>query len=312
LKPNYFLKMNDRYKKYLQSEGYSSSTIKYHLVCLARLKKWSEQEQLEMEQLGHNDLMAYVKWCYAQGAGKIGVSRYLVAIRTYFGYLVEKTLITENPASYIQLRGLPRKKLHDTFTPLELETLYHRYVTTPVKAFFPSWQESVTLEHERDKVMVGLFIYQGLTTGELLRLECRDIKLREGQIEIHGGRRSNGRMMNLEAAQVMDMHHYIKDVRMKIMEKSGRKSENLFITIGKNKAMYSAVEKVSKQLQKLEPRFKSFEQIRASVITKWIKLYNLRQVQQLAGHRYIGSTEKFLQNDMEGLTEEVNKFHPLG
>jgi integrase/recombinase XerD len=303
--------MNDKYKRYLQAEGYSSSTIKYHLVCLARLKKWSEQEQLEMEQLGHTDLLAYTKWCYAQGAGKVGMSRYLVPIRTYFGYLIGKGTITENPADYIRLQGLPRRKLYDTFTPLELETLYHRFTTTSVKAYFPSWQESVTLEHERDKVMIGLFIYQGINTGELLRLECKDIKLREGEIEIHGGKRSNGRTMKLEAAQVMDMHHYLNDTRKKILEKSGSKSEQFFVTNGKNKVMHSAIEKLNRQLQKLEPRFKSLEQIRASVITKWLKLYNLRQVQYLAGHRYIGSTEKFLQNDMEGLTEEVNKFHPL-
>jgi integrase/recombinase XerD len=48
------------------------------------------------------------------------------------------------------------------------------------------------------------------------------------------------------------------------------------------------------------------------VIVKWLKLYNLRKVQYLAGHRYISSTESYQQSEMEGLTEEVNKFHPLG
>src|ERR1041385_7421204 len=171
--------MNDRNKRFLQLEGYSSSTIKYHAGCLARLEKWSEREQMKMEQLGHSDLMAYMKWSYAQGTGKVGMSRYLAAIRTYYDYLVEKGIATENPADYIQLKGLPRRKLYDTFTPLELETLYHRYTTTPVKAYFDVWQESVTLEYERDKVIVGLVIYQGVSISELMRLECRDVKLRE-------------------------------------------------------------------------------------------------------------------------------------
>ena len=52
--------------------------------------------------------------------------------------------------------------------------------------------------------------------------------------------------------------------------------------------------------------------IRASVITKWLKKYNLREVQYLAGHSYISSTEHYLQNDMEGLLEEIQKYHPLG
>lgn len=32
----------------------------------------------------------------------------------------------------------------------------------------------------------------------------------------------------------------------------------------------------------------------------------------ILGHRYISSTESYQQNEMEGLAEEVNKFHPLG
>ena len=52
--------------------------------------------------------------------------------------------------------------------------------------------------------------------------------------------------------------------------------------------------------------------LRASVIVKWLKIYYLRKVQYLAGHRCISATESYKQNEMEGLTEEVNKFHPLG
>ena len=49
----------------------------------------------------------------------------------------------------------------------------------------------------------------------------------------------------------------------------------------------------------------------ASVITKWLKQYNLREVQYLAGHRYISTTESYQQNDVEGLAEEINMYHPL-
>jgi integrase/recombinase XerD len=32
----------------------------------------------------------------------------------------------------------------------------------------------------------------------------------------------------------------------------------------------------------------------------------------MAGHRYVSSTEAFLINDLEGLQEEIDKFHPIG
>ena len=46
-------------------------------------------------------------------------------------------------------------------------------------------------------------------------------------------------------------------------------------------------------------------------ITKWLKQHNLREAQYLAGHKYVSTTESYLQNDMEGLKEEINQFHPL-
>ena len=44
---------------------------------------------------------------------------------------------------------------------------------------------------------------------------------------------------------------------------------------------------------------------------EYLKQYNLREVQYLAGHRYISTTESYQQNDMEGLQEELNQFHPF-
>jgi len=55
----------------------------------------------------------------------------------------------------------------------------------------------------------------------------------------------------------------------------------------------------------------NIKQIRASVITNWLGQYNLRKVQYLAGHRYISSTERYLQDDLENLHEIVNNFHPI-
>ena len=32
----------------------------------------------------------------------------------------------------------------------------------------------------------------------------------------------------------------------------------------------------------------------------------------MAGHRYVSSTEAYKINDLEGLQEDIGKFHPLG
>jgi len=67
-----------------------------------------------------------------------------------------------------------------------------------------------------------------------------------------------------------------------------------------------------KRLKRLNKKVASANQLKASVIVHWLKLYNLRQVQYMAGHRYVSSTESFLVNEMDGMIEDIEKYHPIG
>jgi integrase/recombinase XerD len=64
-------------------------------------------------------------------------------------------------------------------------------------------------------------------------------------------------------------------------------------------------------IKKDNPEILHPKQIRASVITYWLKNHNLRQVQYMAGHKYVSSTERYQLNNLFKLQGEVNKYHPL-
>ncbi len=153
-------------------------------------------------------------------------------------------------------------------------------------------------------------VYQGLKTEELDKLEVKDVKLKEGKIEIPGSSRSNGREMQLELHQVLDMYEYVMQVRLQILETTGQATPKLLASIEGGAKV--RIDFLMKQLRRQHSKIKNADQIRASVIVKWLKQYNLREVQYLAGHRYVSSTEAYRQSEMQELTEEVNKFHPLG
>ena len=68
---------------------------------------------------------------------------------------------------------------------------------------------------------------------------------------------------------------------------------------------------LSKELQSQHTKFINFKQVRASVITHWLKQYNLREVQYMAGHRYVSSTEAYLVNQIDDLQHDIDKYHPL-
>ena len=78
--------------------------------------------------------------------------------------------------------------------------------------------------------MLGLLIYQGLKTEELRKLETKDIKLKEGKIEVPGGRKSNHRTMTLESHQVLEIYDYTLQARAEILKETREETEKLFIT----------------------------------------------------------------------------------
>jgi site-specific recombinase XerD len=53
------------------------------------------------------------------------------------------------------------------------------------------------------------------------------------------------------------------------------------------------------------------KQIRSSVITHWLRQNNLRQVQYMAGHKYVSSTERYQVNNLDDLQNELKEHHPM-
>lgn len=301
------------FKTYLQGLGHSTTTIHGHLSALKYLGAWATKENLEIDQLSYTELLSFTKYYQGKGAGKSTVNKYLLSIRHYFTHLIEQGRATENPAQYLQLKGVVRNKLYDIFTPLELEGTYNRFCNKDFSSKRYSTLKKIhALEHLRNKVIVGMLIYQGLRSDEIIHLRTQDVKLRKGMIEVPEVKNSNDREMKLEACQIMDLHQYMTEGRKEILDTTQLQTEKLFVNTGNSPDLHNTLGKLAQQLNTIEPRLKNLKQIRASVITKWLKLYNLRQVQYLAGHKWISSTEEYLQNEMEGLQEEVNKYHPLG
>jgi integrase/recombinase XerD len=66
-----------------------------------------------------------------------------------------------------------------------------------------------------------------------------------------------------------------------------------------------------KQLRQLNPRVINIAQFRSSVITHWLRGSNLRQVQYMAGHKYVSSTQHYQLTTLEDLKGELQKHHPM-
>ena len=172
--------------------------------------------------------------------------------------------------------------------------------------------ESDSLAKKRNEVIVSLLVYQGLNSTELGRLTTADLKLREGKVFINGTRRSNERTLKMESHQILDFMEYQLKTRADILQETGKETDLLFTSFGSSTKFNNIISKLLPQLKKLNKKVKSVHQIRTSVIVHWLKLYNLREVQYMAGHRYVSSTEAYLINDLEDLQDDIEKYHPIG
>mgnify|MGYP001791772021 CR=1 FL=1 len=293
-----YQKMKEGFKTYLKSKKHANRTIETYEANLRRFLEWLEQENMEVEQVTYNDLLLYMKHT-SRTVSQKGISGYIIAIKHFYSYLMRSGKVSKNPALDVAIKGIKRKVLYHILEPHELHQLYNSFQVD-------------TASEKRKQVMLGLMIYQGLKTEELKKLQVSDVKLREGKVEVPGGKRSNGRTMQLESHQVMDMYDYVLQVRPELLTRIAQPTDNLLVIWKDNGYISNLVTEIMKKLREVNQRELNPNQIRASVITKWIKMYNLREVQYLAGHRYISSTEWYIENDLEGLQEEINQFHPLG
>ncbi|TRX45809.1 site-specific integrase [Fulvivirga sp. M361] len=144
----------------------------------------------------------------------------------------------------------------------------------------------------------------------LAKLTTEDIGIMSGTIHIKGGRTYNERTLALQAVQIIELDRYMYQTRKELQEAFKQKdSQQLLIT---GYAEYRDIHKrLVQRLQKQDTQVQSNQQIKASVITHWLKQYNLREVQYMAGHRKIQTTEAYQQNDMEGLQLDIDRLHPL-
>jgi integrase/recombinase XerD len=254
-----------------------------------------ESENLPVKDVVYKDMLSFIDYCHLEKLSPKQINTILLAVRNYYEYLKESDPKITNAAQNLRVKGEIRKQPVSLTEFTELEKLHKEY-------------PSKTNRDRRNKVILGLLIYQGITTEELHNVQTSDLNLQQGKITIAGNQRRNSRKLDLQPCQILELHEYLKQIRPKI---KAHKTDQLIISMEGKLQLKNSLYHLFVSIKKKNPNISSAKQIRTTVITHWLKTKNLREVQYMAGHKYVSSTERYQENDLENLQKNVEKYHPL-
>lgn len=308
------------FKSYLQSQDKSKTTVEHYNYYLLDFISYLDRDNIEPENATAKEVMGYQNILKKRGYENKTRNTRLSVIKQYFNYQIELGHRIENPIQHLKIRGSKKQMLYSLLDKQQLESIYNEYKvpSNRSKSVQKSWFKRSQLSRARNKAMISLMVNQGLVTSDVDRIRIQDLKLKEGKIYIAGTRKSNERTLELKSNQMMELMEYQYKTRVELLNYCKEEVENLFIStpaIGRDYNQRTDSKQVwkrlSQEVKEQNKDFTNFKQVRTSVITHWLKEYNLREVQYMAGHRYVSSTESYLVNNTEDLQKEIDEFHPV-
>lgn len=290
--------MQDNLKQYLWQNHAETTAYGYYRNIQIYL-----EEQSKAETSSYKDIVNYLVQVRSRYHNGNTIKTILNSIKKYYDYLIATGKRDDHPCKNLTIKDKLHKdvQIQDLFSEKELEELMN-YQSKRFK----------TLLETRDKSMLSLLIYQGITKGELKRLSVEDLNLETGKIYIKSTRNSNSRTLNLKNNQIMLFYKYKTEIRPELQKKSQTKTDKLFITTKGKAETGDSLKYIFQQIKQQQGRSVTINQIRQSVIAIQLqKGKDIREVQIFCGHKNASSTERYKAADIEELKAGINKYHPL-
>ena len=225
-------------------------------------------------------------------------ARKVASIKSFFGFLSENSIITEDPTESLGSprvgRVLPKFLSEEDVTKL-LDTAY----------------KSGTNEGQRDAVIMELLYATGLRVGELVSVNLQDVDLSEAYIRCIG-KGNKERIVYLHSKAMEELRRYLRDARVALLghrrtepalfvnHRGERLTRQWVWTILKTYAQKAGID------QNITPHT-----LRHSFATHLLQNgASLRHVQELLGHSSISTTQVYTHLTSDYVQKEYAKSHP--
>ena len=290
-------------KDYFYHQRFAESTIASNLKYIRRFLDWCDLCLIDPKTLTYKEVLMYLKELQCKSSSVCMLNNHINSIKHYVNYTLYMGYRTDHPIEGLRVKGEYAKVKPAFLSSDELDELYYSFDA------FKKCCKYKTLIRSRNKLIIGLLVYQGLSVTSLKALKVDCIEINKGRVVVPKTLRSSSRVLEFKPSQMVDVFNYLNHTREKLAGYSNRYSDSLLVP---NNQLVNIVSVLSRFFKEVNYRVENTYHVRGSVIANWLKMYPIKKVQYLAGHRLISSTERYKTDAIEGLQKAVDFYHPLG
>jgi integrase/recombinase XerC len=301
--------MKEAIKNFLEHLGkernLSEHTVRSYRLDLDQLNAFLKTKGFgsiyKIDHLVLREFLAFMRGGRSDGPGvsRATLARKISTIRTFFAFLCRQGKMKENPTALLRS---PRRgrKLPSFLTEGEVEAL----LEAPDLAGFIGL---------RDRAVLEVLYSTGIRVSELVGADLSDLNLSGGYLRVRGkGRRE--RLTMLGPMAVTALTQYLSEKKRLLLRRGTSPVNALFINIRTLKRITArSIRRILKGylIRANLPMNHSPHSLRHSFATHLLNRgANLREVQELLGHKRIATTQIYTHLDIKKLQEVYRKAHP--
>jgi len=280
-------------------KGLSQNTLDSYRSDLEQFSSWLEKNNLSYLKTSKKEILSYLSFLFQKGLGSKTVARKLSSLKSFFRYLVFKSIISNDPSSEVE-------------TPKLLKSIPKSISEKEVEALLAAPDEKTDIGL-RDKTMIETLYSCGLRISELTNLELLNLNLRQGVIRVIG-KGQKERLVPMGDQLIGLLELYISSSRKNLLNK--RHSDFLFLsTRGQRMTRQSFWHRIKHYCldSGFEPDKISPHVLRHAFATHLLNNgADLRVVQLLLGHSDLNTTQIYTEVARQRLKRLHTEHHPRG
>ncbi|OHY52963.1 site-specific tyrosine recombinase XerD [Shewanella algae] len=193
------------------SKGLSDNTLAAYRNDLRHFDQYLQGRGLTLNSAGREAVQDYLGFRVYKGGAESSSARLKSSLRRFYGFLLRRQLIAEDPMARIASTKLKRK-LPGSLSEAEVDALLAEPIREdPVEA--------------RDKAMLELLYATGLRVSELVGLTLEQMSLRQGLVRITG-KGGKERLVPMGEVAVSEIESFLKLARAELL--GGKQSDVVF------------------------------------------------------------------------------------